>query len=276
MSYKTIRPTTFDELTMNAAMLLSEFNPETFIATQSIDASKIIGSTTGGVSFADEPEFVDMGEDIDNCPKNTLELKIKQDGNVHVSGNFVTLSQDMLKMLIASADVEGNKIVARTDLRASDFIPVLWAIADYGDGGILAIKMKRVLNTSGFSISTTDQNKAQFAFDFVCHKTITNTSDPAYEVYIITPDSTSESVTINTHSVTVAEGDTVTLTATTVPAGETVTWSTANSSVADVTSGGVVSGEGEGNTIITAAITVDGVTYTDTCTVVVTAEEEEG
>lgn len=268
MSHKTIRPTTFDELTMNAAMLLSEFDPDTFTPETGIDASKIIGSTTGGVSFVDEPEFIDMGEDIDNCPKNTLELKVKQDGNVHVSGNFVTLSLDMLKMLIASADVEGNKIVARTDLKTSDFIPVLWAVADYGDNGILAIKMKRVLNTSGFSVSTTDQNKAQFAFDFVCHKTITNTSDPAYEVYIITSDSTTGSISLNTHSVTIDEHDTVTLTATTMPSTASVTWTSADTSVATV-SGGVVTGVAAGNTIITASITVDGVTYDDTCTVIV-------
>ena len=65
-------------------------------------------------------------------------------------------------------------------------------------------------------------------------------------------------------------GGTAALTATVVPENAEVTWTTGSSSVATV-SGGVITPEGAGNTIITASITVDGVTYTDTCTVIVTA-----
>ena len=80
---------------------------------------------------------------------------------------------------------------------------------------------------------------------------------------------TQGSVLLSLHSVELAEDETATLTATTTPAGETVTWSSGSNAVATV-SDGVITAEGEGNTIITASITVDGVTYTDTCTVVVT------
>ena len=73
-------------------------------------------------------------------------------------------------------------------------------------------------------------------------------------------------------SITIADEAEVTLEATVVPADATVTWSSANSAVASVgSSTGVVTGEGSGNTIITASITVDGVTYSDTTTVIVTA-----
>lgn len=61
------------------------------------------------------------------------------------------------------------------------------------------------------------------------------------------------------------------MTATTVPAGQTVTWSSGSDSVATV-SNGTVTGVAAGNTIITASITKDGVTSTDTCTIVVTGE----
>lgn len=77
------------------------------------------------------------------------------------------------------------------------------------------------------------------------------------------------SVNLNAHSVTIAAEATKELVATTTPADAVVTWTSGSTSVATV-SDGVVTGVGEGNTIITASITVDGVTYTDTCTVVVT------
>lgn len=271
MSYKKIKPTTFDELTMNVFMLVNTFDPSTFNFNTGIPGSSIIASTTGGVSFTDSPEYTDLGDDVDNCPKNCMELKHKEDGEVTLSGNLVTVNKNLVKMLIGAATIDGNKITPDKDLKTSHFTNVVWGIADYGDGGLIAIKMKRVLNTSGFSVSTTDKSKAQFAFTFTCHKTIENEKDPAYEVYIITPSDTSGSVTINTHAETVAINDTITLTAETVPAGKTVTWSSASTSVAEVTSGGVVSGVAAGNTVITASITIDGVTYTDTCTVIVPA-----
>lgn len=190
MSFKKVKPTTFDELTMNVFMLVSEFDPTTFDFSEEIDGSKIIASTTGGVTFTDAPEYTDFGEDIDNCPKNTMELKHKEDGEITISGNLVTVTAETVKMLIGAADITGNKVTQRTDLKQSDFMAELWGITDYGDNGLLAIRMKRVLNTSGFSISTTDQQKGQFAFTFTCHKTIENVTDPAYEIYVLTPDGT--------------------------------------------------------------------------------------
>ena len=92
------------------------------------------------------------------------------------------------------------------------------------------------------------------------------------EIAAIFGGTASGSVTINTHAVRMTVGDTRTLTATTVPAGKTVTWSTGSSSVASVSSG-VVTAAGAGNTIITATMTDEGVTYTDTCTVIVEAAE---
>jgi len=78
-------------------------------------------------------------------------------------------------------------------------------------------------------------------------------------------------VTLNTHVIHVKNGSTVRLHAVTSPDDETITWTAATVAVATVTSGGVVEGKGVGNTIVTAAITVDGVTYNDTCTVIVEA-----
>lgn len=267
MSYKKIRLETMNELTMNVFMLVSTFDPETFDFATGISGSTIIASTKGGVTFADTPEYTDLGEDIDNCPKNTMELKIKEDGEVKLSGTLVTVNAAMVKMLIGAATVTGNKITPKSDLSTSDFT-TLWGLADYGKGGLIAVKMKRVLNTSGFSVSTTDKNKGEFAFEFTCHKTIENLTDEPYEVYILEPAVSAAGIELNTHTVTINKDDTYALTATTVPSGQTVTWSSASTSVATV-SGGTVTAVAAGNTVITASVTVSGVTYTDTCTVVV-------
>lgn len=85
------------------------------------------------------------------------------------------------------------------------------------------------------------------------------------------PEATHQAgIELASHKLSLVEDDEYTLTALTYPAGATVTWSEGSSSVATV-SDGVITAEGAGNTIITASITDSGVTYTDTCTVVVTA-----
>lgn len=72
------------------------------------------------------------------------------------------------------------------------------------------------------------------------------------------------------HKIALKVDDEYTLSALTYPANATITWTSGSSSVATVADG-VITTEGAGNTIITASITDSGVTYTDTCTVVVSA-----
>jgi hypothetical protein len=81
-------------------------------------------------------------------------------------------------------------------------------------------------------------------------------------------------VLLNRHNISLETGNAFTLIGETTPEGETITWSTGNSSIASVSDGIVTAGSTAGNTIITATITVDGIDYTDTCTVVVSAAAE--
>lgn len=78
------------------------------------------------------------------------------------------------------------------------------------------------------------------------------------------------SVTIRPNSVSVAAGSTVTLEAICDPSTGTVTWSSNNEAKATVEDG-VVTGVAAGSATITASMTVGDNTYTDTCSVTVTA-----
>lgn len=81
------------------------------------------------------------------------------------------------------------------------------------------------------------------------------------------------SITLDKAEGTVEEDGTLTLTATTKPLDAEVTWSSSDDNVASVNDG-VVTGEAAGTATITASITVDGVDYTATCAVTVTAAPE--
>lgn len=74
-------------------------------------------------------------------------------------------------------------------------------------------------------------------------------------------------------SAEVTEGKEFQLTVQTVPAGAEVTWTSSAEGKATVDEYGVVSGVEAGSANITASITVDNVTYSDTCAVTVNAAE---
>lgn len=271
MQYTKIPITTFEQLVLNAGILVDDFTPST--AT----VGNIIGATTGGLSFEATPTFNDFGEDIDNCPKNTKELKRLDDWDVKTSGTFVTVTPALAKRLMALADIsDTTKITPRDTIDADDFED-LWLIADYSDentgttAGYVAIHMMNTLSTGGFKLQTEDKSKGKFAFEFTAHYSLDAQDTVPFEIYVKAGTATTEPrIYLNKHTVTVAKNGTTSLVATVVPSNATVTW-TSGSAVASVSDGTVTAGANAGNTIITASITVDGVTYNDTCTVIVTA-----
>ena len=77
------------------------------------------------------------------------------------------------------------------------------------------------------------------------------------------------SVSISSSSETLIAGEETTLRATTSPSGHSVSWSSSNTRVATVNSSGRVTAVGSGSATITAEISVNGQSYTDTCRVTV-------
>lgn len=270
MKYTQIPTDTFETIQLNAGIIASGFTPSTGAVTG------ILGATSGGAQFNDAVEYADFGDDIDNCPKNTLELKKITGRTVTLSGTFVTAKKALVNTLMAGADVDGadsTKIVPRDVLETADFKDAWW-IGDYSDvntgssAGFIAIHLMNTLNTGGFQLQTGDQAKGQFPFELTAHYSIEDQETVPYEVYVRAGGA--GNVTLNKHTATVTVGDTLKLVADTYPDGQTVTFSSDNTSEASVNSStGVVTGVASGVVTITASMTYDGITYTDTCLVTV-------
>ena len=188
MKFTQIPANTFKELQLNAGVLLKEFTP----STAQVGADAIIGATTGGISFTAVPTYSDMGEDIDNCPKNTKELKKLDSWEIKLGGTFVSVSAANVKSMIGAADIDksdSTKIVPRNDISAEDFAD-LWWVGDYSDkngatnGGYMAVHMINTLSTGGLSIQSTDKAKGQFAFEYTAHYSIGAQDTVPFEVYV--------------------------------------------------------------------------------------------
>ena len=188
MKYTKIPENTFQNIQLNAGVLLSSFTPSS--ATVSNEA--IIGATTGGINFTATPTYADFGEDIDNCPKNMKELKKLDSWEVKCSGTFVTVDTAVAKSLIGAADIgtsDTTKVTPRNDLAQADFSDI-WIVGDYSDkngdtnGGFIAIHMMNALSTGGFQIQTADKAKGQFAFEYTAHYSMSAQGTVPFEVYV--------------------------------------------------------------------------------------------
>ena len=188
MKYTKIPENTFQNIQLNAGVLLSSFTPSS--ATVSDEA--IIGATTGGINFTATPAYTDFGEDIDNCPKNMKELKKLDSWEAKCSGTFVTVDTAVAKSLIGAADIgtsDTTKVTARNDLAQADFSDI-WIVGDYSDkngdtnGGFIAIHMMNALSTGGFQIKTADKAKGQFAFEYTAHYSMSAQDTVPFELYI--------------------------------------------------------------------------------------------
>ena len=188
MKFRKIPEDTFKNIVLNAGVLLSSFTP----ATPTVDDANILGATTGGINFTATPSVTDFGEDIDNCPKNMKELKKLDSWEVKLTGTFITSNTSLIALLMGAGDVgtsDTTKVTPRVDVASADFKD-LWFVFDYSDkngennGGYCAIKIINALSTGGFSMQSADKGKAQFAFEFPGHGSMSAQTVVPFEVYL--------------------------------------------------------------------------------------------
>ena len=177
---------TFEKLQLNAGILVDTFTPATGVI------GNILGATTGGINFTSNPEFTDFGEDVDNVPNNMKELKHLVGFDPQMSGTFLTCSPSLAKSLAGSADIDTTdttKVIPRAVLLDEDFDEVWW-IGDYSNvntgqnAGFIAIHLMNALNTAGFQIQSTKDEKGQLAFEYHGHYSIEDQETVPFEIYV--------------------------------------------------------------------------------------------
>lgn len=185
MKYTQVPSNMFKKIQLNAGAVASTFDT----ATGELLESNILMATSGGCEFSAEPSFTDFGEDIDNVPENTKELKRIDSIEVKLSGTAVTMDTTLAKSFMAAADVSGNKVTPRTDLKSDDFADIWW-VGDYSDensgqsAGFIAIKILNALSTGGFKVKSDDKAKGNFEFEYTGHYSIDSTETVPYVVYM--------------------------------------------------------------------------------------------
>lgn len=192
MEFTKVKTDAFSTLQFNAGVILSDFDPATGVV---VDAN-ILGATTGGLSFSANPTYIDFGEDVDNCPPNTKQLKVLQYVDPQISGTFISMNTDLAASLAGGGTVtsaSGKITPPARGFVADAAFEDIWLVGDYSDknttgtgttAGFVAVHIMDGLNTVGVQWQTTKDGKGQFAFEYHGHYDIENIDTVPFEMYV--------------------------------------------------------------------------------------------
>ena len=171
MTFTKITQDAFNELQLNAGVLLTTFDP-THPATPA-DAD-IICTTTGGITVNCVPTYSDFGEDVDNCPNNMMEYKHLDGWDCNMGFSNIKFNQNNIAFALGAADKTGTtQVTPRASLQSADFRD-LWWVGDKTDGGAVAVKLMNALSTGGFALTTTKNGKGTMAMTITGHVSVAN------------------------------------------------------------------------------------------------------
>lgn len=271
--FTTISVDAFDALQVDAGVILTNFDPSNPYVTPS--SEDILATTTGGINPTCVPTYSDYGEDVDNVPNNMMEFKHLDGWEAKMSFTSIKFNAANTKWALGAADTEllsnGVTVVKpRRNVKLTDFQD-LWWVGDKANGGAYAINLKNALSTGGLNIQSSKNGKGTNQIEVTGHVSIDRQDEMPMAIYDIPPEDApvTAEIVLDRANVSIEEGDNVKVIAKTSPAGQTVTWSSSDDTIAEV-SNGTITGVAAGTATITASMTYDGLTYTDTCNVTVT------
>lgn len=274
MTFTKIAEDAMDTLQLNAGVLLSNYDIENPLVEP--DSEDIIATTQGGINAVCEPTYEDFAENVDNAPNNLKEFKRLTGWNCSMSFTSIKFNAENTEWGLGAADTTTlsggiKKITPRKDVEQTDFKDIWW-VGDKANGGAYAVKLINALSTGGLNIQSTKNEKGTIKETLTGHVSINDQNKMPMEFYDIPSPSESSApdIILDKSNITLVAGSKQMLNAVTTPAGQTVTWSSSATDKATV-SNGEVTAVSAGTAVITASITVDGHTYTDTCNVTVVA-----
>lgn len=190
-AFTRIPADTFSQIQTDAGILLYNFDPAN---PDTVKDEDIICPTTGGITAACVPTYSDMGDDVDNCPANLLELKHLDSWDCSLQFTSLGTSPKSIRLALGAADIDTSDtthIVPRKSLKTTDAQDVWW-VGDRADGGMVAVCLKKALSTAGFSLKTTKAGKGNTSVTLTGHVTVDTQAEVPMEFWSAGPKSGGE------------------------------------------------------------------------------------
>ena len=175
-------------LATTSGLMLKEFDHSAENTKQTI-RSNICFATNGGVNVSLKINYIDQGEGIDNCPKNTKELLDVDSAEGMISGTAVTVTADNIVENMGAADLTesdgGKEITPRLYIdETKDFHPKYYVVPYGKDGGYIEVQLDNGFSTGGLVINTEDKGKGQFPFEYKAFGSVDDPDVVPFRVFI--------------------------------------------------------------------------------------------
>lgn len=184
---------TSKHLQLDAGAFLKNYDPaqDTWATAK---ATKLIGATAGGGSFAAVPTIRRI--EVDGVKGATKGFEALDEWQVTMTANVKELTADLLKMALATGSYAGakspssetsnnyNKITASNELADSNYMTnITWVGRLSGSSIPVIIVLKNALCTNGLTLTTQDKNEGVVALTLTGHYDPSNLDDPPFEIY---------------------------------------------------------------------------------------------
>lgn len=190
-----LRAETFDNLQLNAGILLKNFTYSSLTSASAlksaistaISGGNCLGATRGGGSFNVTRER--RTPDIDGMRYPFVGSEFVDSSDAYLSTTLVEITADNLKVALGSgkATTSGNvtTIKMNTAYEDSDYLTNICWIGDLADGRFVLIALNNALNTADLQLTYADKNEGTLTVEFHAHQDAVDDYDEApFEVLV--------------------------------------------------------------------------------------------
>ena len=170
---------TFENMQLDAGVLLRSFDPD---SAQEPGDDQIIYATRGGITVTCVPKYSDMGDDVDNCPAGTMELKKLEGWNCGLKFVSLGMTAEDIRLALGAADVSDGRITPRRTLRNSDFSDIWW-VGDTAGGGMVAVCLRNALSEKGLELQSSKNSKGSLTVELKGHVSVSAQDEVPMEFY---------------------------------------------------------------------------------------------
>ena len=193
MAFIGVTSDTAKHLQLDAGAFFKNFDPTQDTYATAL-ATKLIGATAGGGSFAAIPTIRRI--EVDGLKGATKGYESLDEWEVTLTANVKEITADTLKLALATGSYVGakspsseaannyNKITAANDIADADYLTnVAWVGRLSGSSLPIIIIVKNALCTNGLTLTTADKAEGVIALTLTGHYAVSDLETPPFEIY---------------------------------------------------------------------------------------------
>lgn len=192
MSFIGVTANTAKHLQLDAGAFFKNFDPTQ--DTYATAASKLIGATAGGGSFAAIPTIRRI--EVDGLKGATKGYESLDEWEVTMTANVKEITAEAIQMALATASAADTKspssttannykkITAANDIADANYMTnITWVGRLSGSQLPIIIVVKNALATNGLTLTTADKAEGVIAMTITGHYTVSDLETPPFEIY---------------------------------------------------------------------------------------------